>query len=249
MLDALYRFLATVGLQAPPHPLLVGVPAGLVFGALVFFVVGLAFKRAQFLATARHASILALVMLVPAILFGVFDWIHYFQGAVIPAIRAKMILSAILLVLLGAGIIVGSEERPRSAALAIVYACSFIAAAAVALYGAGLVYGKGPVVAEAPRIGVAEGRTEPAGEAKDLDGKALFEANCAGCHAGGGNSIVASLPIKGSGKMAGFEGFERFVRAPAMPDGKPGDMPPFGEDALEEAQAKVLYAYMKAEFR
>jgi mono/diheme cytochrome c family protein len=49
--------------------------------------------------------------------------------------------------------------------------------------------------------------------------------------------------------MGSLESFVAFVRAPAMPDGKPGEMPSFDEDTLEEAQVRALYAYVKEEFK
>ena len=71
---------------------------------------------------------------------------------------------------------------------------------------------------------------------------------CRSGHSGGGNAIVPSLPIKGSKRLASLELFTAFVRAPAMPDGKQGDMPSFGEDTLEEGQARELYSFLEAEF-
>jgi mono/diheme cytochrome c family protein len=34
-----------------------------------------------------------------------------------------------------------------------------------------------------------------------------------------------------------------------MPDGKPGEMPPFAQDALTEPQVKDLYDYVSVAFR
>jgi mono/diheme cytochrome c family protein len=167
----------------------------------------------------------------------------------IPAIRIKMGLAAALLVLLGLGIILGSEVRLRSAAMAIIYGLSFVAVLGLGYYGASLVYGRGALVAQSSSIGVAAAPSAIEAKKGEPGGKALFEANCQACHAGGGNSIVASLPIKGSKRLAGLEAFERFLRAPAMPDGKPGDMPPFDEDTLADGQAKELYGFLKAEFK
>lgn len=252
MIDSLYRLLGRLGLSYPIHPPVAMVPVGLVTGALVFFAIALILKRRRFVPTARQVSILALAFVLPAILFGVFDWMHFYHGAMMPAIRVKLGLAAALLVLLGLGLILGSEPKPRSAAMAVIYACSFLAVAGLGHFGSGLVYGRGGEVEE-QRIGRAEGPPEGGGpalpEGKDLDGKALFASNCEGCHAGGGNAIVASLPIKGSKKLADFAAFQRFIAAPTMPDGKTGDMPPFGEDALEEGQAKALFSFVKAEFK
>jgi uncharacterized membrane protein len=249
MIDAFYGLLGRIGFTDPLHPPIVHVPIGLVIGALAFFAIALLFKRKLLVMTARQVSILALVFVFPSILFGVFDWIHFYHGAMIPAIRIKMGLAAALLVLLGLGIILGSEVRLRSAAMAIIYGLSFVAVLGLGYYGASLVYGRGALVAQSSSIGVAAAPSAIEAKKGEPGGKALFEANCQACHAGGGNSIVASLPIKGSKRLAGLEAFERFLRAPAMPDGKPGDMPPFDEDTLADGQAKELYGFLKAEFK
>jgi uncharacterized membrane protein len=249
MIDSLYRLLASFGFKDPLHAPIVHMPIGLVVGALVFFAIAMLLKRERLVLTARHASILAFAFAFPTILFGVFDWIHFYRGALIPAIRIKMGLAASLLILLSLGIILGSEVKLRVPAMAIVYICSFAVAAGLGYFGGSLVYAKGPVVADSPSIGISEARPAPMGGEKGPAGRGIFESNCSACHAGGGNAIVASLPIKGSGRLASLEAFESFVRSPAMPDGKRGDMPPFGEDALEAGQVKELYAFLKAEFK
>jgi mono/diheme cytochrome c family protein len=249
MIDTLYRFLASVGFKDPLHAPIVHVPIGLVIGALVFFAVAIIFRRGHLAVTARRVSILALVFVFPSILFGVFDWLHFYHGAMIPAIRFKIGLAAALLVLLGAGVILGGEAKPLKAAMAIIYACSFIAVVALGYFGGSIVYGQGKLVADSPSIGVASPARERAPGDGGNDGRALFESNCRACHPGGGNAIVASLPIKGSGRMASLDAFARFIRAPAMPDGKEGSMPAFGEDELEDLQVRELYAYLEAEFK
>ena len=60
-------------------------------------------------------SILAFIFVFPTILFGVFDWLHFFKGAFIAPIVYKMILASAVLVLLAIGIIVGSELQVRTA--------------------------------------------------------------------------------------------------------------------------------------
>ena len=49
--------------------------------------------------------------------------------------------------------------------------------------------------------------------------------------------------------FADREGAERFMRDPSMPDGKPGDMPPFGKDTLDDGQMGELYSFLGAEFK
>jgi len=260
-IDALYGFLGTLGFTDPLHPAIVHIPIGLVIGAFVFFAVALVFKRKQLVLTARHASILALVFAVPSILFGALDWIHFYHAAPIPAIRIKMALATILLVLLVLGIILGGKGKSRSAAMLAIYACSFLCVIALGWFGAGLIYARGAsptrqsAVSAAPAASSASAAQQaspmpsaalPAGFAA---GKGLFSDNCEACHPGGQNVVNPKLPIKGSKRLASLAALESFVRAPTMPDGSAGGMPPFGTDSLTSGQVKDLYAYLSTTYK
>jgi len=247
MIDGLYRLLATLGFTDPLHAPIVHIPIGLVIGAFCFFGLAMVFKRRHLVLTARQISIMALVFAFPSILLGVFDWIHFYHGALIQAIKIKMILAGLLLVLLGLGIILGGEKKPRRLAFWIIYGLSFATVVGLGYFGGGLVFRGGSAFAQNSTIGVAQAPS--AGSATASAGTSLFEANCQACHAGGGNGLVASLPVKGSKKLASLEAFERFVRKPAMPDGKSGEMPGFAPDALSEAQMRELYNFVSAEYK
>jgi mono/diheme cytochrome c family protein len=250
MIEALYRFLKSVGYEHPIHSPIVHMPIGLITGAFVFFVIALLFKRKQLILSARHASILALAFAFPTILFGVFDWIHFYHGAMIPAIKYKMVLAGLVLVLLGLGIILGSEVKIRSTAMVLVYTFTFLAAVGLGYFGGNLVYGQGPAV-DSSQLGVSQAGPTAAGSpaASAGDGRALFGVNCAACHPGGANVIVASLPIRGSKRLSDIDAFEKFLRAPTMPDGKEGSMPAFADETLNRSQIKSIYDYVSANFR
>ena len=245
MIDGLYRLMSSLGYEHPLHPPITHIPVGLVIGAFFFFLLAVIFRRQRLHLTARHIFVLALIFAFPTILLGVFDWIHFYGGALIPAIKVKMVLSAILLVLLGAGIILGDEAKPRRLVMAAIYALSLATVIGLGYFGGSLVFGKASLVAPAPSIGVAQGVASAEPEERGSQGKALFQENCESCHAGGGNIVVASLPLKGSKRLESLDSFERFVRAPTLPDGKPGPMPPFGKDSLDEGQVKALYDYVE----
>jgi mono/diheme cytochrome c family protein len=247
MIDSLYRLLGRFGFTDPLHPPIVHIPIGLVIGAFVFLAVALLFKRGQLVATARHASILALVFAFPSILFGALDWIHFYHAAPIPAIRIKMVLAAALLVLLALGIILGGKGKSRNAALLVVYALSLLDVVALGYFGASLIYSRGQASSRPSAVSsAAPAAATPAGfEA----GRSLFADNCQACHPGGGNSVYPKLPVVGSKRLASLADFEGFVRAPKMPDGRSGDMPPFGPEALSSAQVKDLYAYASVQFK
>jgi mono/diheme cytochrome c family protein len=204
--------------------------------------------------TARHVSILAFIFVFPTILFGVLDWMHFFRAAMITPIKIKMILAAVVLVVLAAGIILGSEVKVRAAPQVVLYALAFVAVVGLGYYGAKLVYGGWAgqkATAEAPS-GQPSAETPsgqkpaaPAGQTEAFAaGAKVFAANCQGCHPGGGNVIDAKLPVKGSKRLGSQEGFVAFIRSPAMPDGSAGSMPPFGEQAISAKQAADLYVYV-----
>jgi mono/diheme cytochrome c family protein len=240
MIDALYSFLASVGFNEPLHPPITHMPIGLVVGALVFFLVALLFKRKNLVMTARHVSILAFVFAFPTILLGVLDWVHFYKAAMITPIKIKMALAAVVLVVLAIGIIAGSGTKIRSVTMTIVYALAFVAAIGLGYFGAGLMYGRGVAPTASSGSPLSEGATR---------GQAVFAADCQSCHAGGGNVIVAELPLKGSKKLASRDVFASFIRNPVMPDGSAGSMPPFPADSLSDAQATDLYAYASAAWK
>jgi mono/diheme cytochrome c family protein len=244
MIDSLYAFLARLGFTDPLHAPITHMPIGLVTGALLFFLVAVIFKRRVLVLTARHVSILAFIFVFPTILLGVLDWMHFFHAAMIAPIKIKMILAAVVLVVLAAGIILGSEVRARAAPQLVLYALAFVSVVGLGYYGAKLVYGGWAgqkTSAEAP----AGQPAAPAGQEQAFAaGAQLFAANCQGCHPGGGNVIDPQLPVKGSKRLASQETFVAFIRAPTMPGGSPGSMPAFGEDALSVRQAADLYVYV-----
>ena len=258
MLVLFYGFLKSMGIEGPVHGLMTPMPIGLATGALFFFLAAILFKRSSLILSARHASILALAFAFPAIVLGVFDWIHFYHGALMPAIVVKMGLSLALLVLLGAGIIVGSEVKPHNIAMTTIYVLCFATVTALSCLGASVAYGRGGSesaaigLSEAPRKGPesAQAKGEVKAEAEGGEaGESLFESNCSGCHPGGENAIIASLPIKGSKRLVSLDAFRKFVRAPTMPDGKAGDMPPFAADALGDDKVTALYSFVSASFK
>ena len=251
MIEALYRLLKNLGYDHPIHAPLTHLPIGLIAGALVFFLVALIFKRKQLVLSARHASILALVFAFPTILFGVFDWIHFYHGILFPAIQYKIFLAGAVVILLGLGIILGGEVKLHSLAMTLISSLCFITAVGLGYFGGNIVFGQGLASgADAgSRIGVSAAPPSSATAGGESEGRSLFASNCQACHSGGGNSLVASLPIRGSKRMASLDAFERFIRAPSLPDGKSGDMPPFGKDALDDGQVGKLYSFVNAEFK
>jgi mono/diheme cytochrome c family protein len=242
MIDSLYELLAKIGFSDPLHAPLTHIPIGLVIGAFLFFLVAVLFGRKALVVTARHVSILAFIFVFPTILFGVFDWLHFFKGALIAPIKYKMILASAVLVLLGAGIIIGSELKVRTAPLMVIYALAVVGVVGLGWFGGKLVYGGfSPAQQAAPEAAApAPTSAAPAVPA----GQRLFASNCASCHPNGGNAIVAELPLKKSKKIESAESLAAFIRSPKMPDGSEGQMPAFPTDQLSDKQVGDLYTYV-----
>ncbi len=243
MIDSLYELIAKTGFTDPLHAPITHIPIGLVIGAFLFFLVAVIFNRKHLVLTARHVSILAFLFVFPTILFGVFDWLHFFKGALVAPIKYKMILASAVLVLLAAGIIVGSELKVHTASMTVIYALAVVAVVGLGWFGGKLVYGgwsPAPEAAAAAPSGA--GTTAPAAPA----GQRLYASSCAACHPRGGNAIVAALPLKTSLKLASEASFVAFIRSPKMPDGTEGEMPPFPADQLSDKQAGALYTYIQS---
>jgi mono/diheme cytochrome c family protein len=245
MIDALYALLARLGFTDPLHAPLTHIPIGLVIGAFLFFVVAVLFGKKNLVVTARHVSILAFIFVFPTILFGVFDWLHFFKGALLAPIKYKMILASAVLVLLAVGIVMGSELNVRAAPMMVVYALAVVGVVGLGWFGGKLVYGGfSPASQAAPAAssGAAKQGAAPAVPA----GQRLFASNCSACHPSGGNVIVAELPLKKSKKLASAAALTAFIRSPKMPDGSAGQMPSFGADQISDAQAGELYSYVQS---
>jgi mono/diheme cytochrome c family protein len=242
MIDSLYGMLAKLGFTDPLHAPITHIPIGLVIGAFLFFLVAVLFGKKNLVVTARHVSILAFIFVFPTILFGVFDWLHFFKGALLAPVKYKMILASAVLVLLAVGIIMGSELKVRAAPMMVVYALAVVGVIGLGWFGGRLVYGgwsPAPEAASAVASGAAQPSSAPAGQH-------LFTANCSACHPNGGNVIVAELPVKKSKKLASAASFTAFIRSPKMPDGSEGQMPSFPADQISDKQAAELYSYIQS---
>jgi mono/diheme cytochrome c family protein len=92
--------------------------------------------------------------------------------------------------------------------------------------------------------GGAGGRQGTSGQ--PLGGAGLFSENCAGCHAGGGNTIMPDLPLRGSSQLQNFKTFRVYIRYPTLPNGARGAMPGFPPSRISDRQMRDLYQYLKS---
>jgi uncharacterized membrane protein len=158
MIDDLYALLAKIGFKEPLHSPMTHMPIGLVVGALIFFLVAVIFKRKNLIVTARHASILAFIFAFPTIMLGIIDWIHFYHATLFVPIIIKMALAFVALVVLGAGIILGSEIRLHAVSLTVLYGTAFVAMIGLGYFGSGIVYGRGLQIKAPNSSAVIQGR-------------------------------------------------------------------------------------------
>ncbi len=220
-----YKILSDLGYTHPIHPVLVHLVVGLVAGAFFFYVVGALFRREALRQSARHCVLLALLFLVPTAVLGLMDWKHFYAGAWVSPVEAKVFLAGILLPLL-LMIALAVKRRPASRAALLLYGLSFANVVAIGYFGGELVYG-----------------AKDAAPSPELQaGQALYATNCKACHPNGGNTLDPTLPVKGSPKIKDFDTFLAWIRDPAPP------MPAFPETRLSGSQSKDLYDYVDHTF-
>lgn len=143
MIDDLFAFLVKIGFTEPLHPPITHMPIGLAVGALIFLLVALFFRRKHFVITARHVSILAFIFAFPTIILGVIDWIHFYNATLYTPIIIKMVLATVLLLVLGTGIIIGSEVKVHTFTLSLLALLSVGCAVGLGYFGSGIIYGRG----------------------------------------------------------------------------------------------------------
>ncbi len=226
--DTFYDFLDRIGYLHPIHPAMVHMPIGLVVGATAFIGIAAFTRLRHFRMSGHHALTLALIFWFPSVLFGIMDWQRYLGGAWLFAIKIKLALAAALFVLLVTGILLGYLGKTGLGVMAAIYGLCFATVVMLGYYGGGLVY-----------TGLA-----PAGPTTYKAGQKLFDNNCTGCHAHGGNVIAPNLPLALAPQLVKFEEFESFIRDPHMPDGTAGAMPTFPKPKISDEEAKALYDYV-----
>jgi len=222
-ISSFYQSLNRIGFTDPVHAALVHMPIGLAVGAFLFGWVSALFGRRNLAVSAHHCAILALIFWFPAVLFGLADWQHFYNGAWLNPIKFKLILAGILFILLAVAVFFGRrrETAPKGLILASV-TLAVITATLLGWFGARLVYG---------------------GKSHDVPvsyqvGEKIFTARCSGCHPGAGNVIDPDKPIRGASALNDPKAFISVLRNPKKP------MPVFSPAQLSDQDAHELYLYI-----
>jgi uncharacterized membrane protein len=228
LINSFYQFLESLGYAHPVHATQVHMPIGLVVGAFLFGFTALFFRKQILAGSARHCIILAFIFWFPTVLFGLMDWQHFYGGAWLFPIKMKIPLAGLLFILLIIGIILGFFKESVFKGTLFIYVIAFLNVVALGYFGGNLVYGG----------------MQPTAPKEYKAGEKLFRHQCSACHPHGGNAIMSSMPINGSSDLESFKTFDDFIRHPALPDGKPGPMPPFSPSRIPDQKAKELYDYI-----
>jgi uncharacterized membrane protein len=228
MLGKVYSSLEAIGYDHPIHPSTVHIPIGLLVGAMVLSLAAVVLRRPSLAQAARSCMILALLFTFPTILIGIMDWSYYYNDLWLHAIRVKVVLSGILVVLLGLGVVVDREGVRLRVLLVPVYVLSFLVVAALGYYGGELVYG---------------------GRAANILGSfgqsgSVFEINCAMCHPEGRSVTYPKLPLRNTPQLATLEKFVNQIRDPRLENGEHGKMPPIPREVLSDEDLWELYQYV-----
>lgn len=235
----LYQYLAEFGYHHPLHPVLTHLPVGLTLAGFIFILISSILRRPDYAQTAHHCMVLALLMAIPTVIMGYLDWRHFFGGAAIFAIKAKIALAAVLLVLLATVISMGRRRGRVVKTRAVVHLLAVLAAAGLGYYGGELVYGKKTTASD------TETKVEsPAGPPSIVAGKALFTQKCSFCHFTDSTETKVGPGLKGlfqrekmtsSGWPMSQENVRRQLKTPFE------QMPAFGGLSDEEIDALIAY--------
>jgi len=230
----LYELLSQIGYHHPLHPPAIHIPMGLIIGAFIFALASWVFNRESFSQTARHCIVLALMAAPVAILLGLMDWQHFYNGAWLLPIRIKVILSGVLIILLIVSWIVSRKGYRALTRRIVFYALCMATVIAIGFFGGELVYGPKKAVAASDDSTLVS------------QGAKLFAKNCSMCH----NTDSTKAKV-GPGLKDLFKNSQLPVSKKPVSDDSvvnqlktPFDqMPPYPN--LTDEQVQSLLAYMK----
>lgn len=236
MIESLYAFLAKSGYAHPLHPPLTHIPLGMVIGACIFLALARLRNKSQLALTARHCVILALFGFVPTVLLGLADWQHFYQGAMLFEIEAKLILAAALLLSLLMSVFLSRAGASHSRGVLVTYAINLLLAGALGYFGGELVFREKAATVKPHALSPLI-----------MEGQAIFTQNCSACHLTSSREAKLGPGLKGlfeqerlasTGAPLTEEAVRRQITNPAKL------MPPFA--SFTPAQMDALMAYLKS---
>jgi uncharacterized membrane protein len=240
MASELYQLLSSIGYHHPLHPAFTHLPVGLTITCFLFALLGYLSNRPQFTQTARHCTILAFLSVIPAIVFGYFDWQHFYGGATIFPVIAKMVLAAILLLVLCVLVFTVIKSQNVTGRQIGLYFVAFVMVIGLGFLGGELVFEKQPASDQNPPL---ESKTLTASQ---TEGKELFDQKCSSCHLADSTKAKVGPGLKElfqketmpvSGWQVTDDNLKRQLKTPF------DQMPAF--DQLTDKEITVLTEYIK----
>ena len=141
MFDFIYEMLQKFGYTHPLHPTLTHLPIGLVLAAFVFGLIAIVFRKPALFSTARHCITFALITVPLAVLLGLMDWQHFYNGDPNPLIIAKIILGFVLMALFSYAILLGRQGEVNTRKFLVISMLCFVVTCLIGFLGGELQYG------------------------------------------------------------------------------------------------------------
>ncbi|TKB06468.1 DUF2231 domain-containing protein [Desulforhopalus sp. IMCC35007] len=140
MTEFIFSTLEAIGFAHPLHPALTHIPMGMVIGCFFFGLVAFVTRKAVFLKTSLHCSVLALIFIIPTIFAGYLDWQQFFGGTMSIFITIKIVLAIVLTLLLAYSI----RENIQGAGVGkmfLLYTLCLACAGGLGFSGGEIIYG------------------------------------------------------------------------------------------------------------
>lgn len=171
----IYALFSSIGYHHPLHPALTHLPVGLTIAGSIFLVLSYLIGNQKYAQTAMHCVVLAILAAIPTIIFGYFDWQHFYSGALIFPIKMKLGLAFLLLILLFVTISITRRNDQKTSLRLLFHLCSLVVVIGLGYFGGELVYGEKDVSNQSISENTAQTETV-------MVGKDLFKKNCSFCH-------------------------------------------------------------------
>jgi len=156
MSDFIYHLFKSFGYRHPLHPALVHLPIGLNIGALLLSIAARSLRRPDLERSAYHALVLTCLFSFVALTMGLLDWQHYFNGAWLRPIKAKLFIAILYTALMVLGVVIGYLQGPQAKALLPIYTAGLLGVMSLGYLGGELTFSdRSPTAATA----LAEGQS------------------------------------------------------------------------------------------
>lgn len=248
---SIYQVLNSLGYTHPVHPTMVYLPIGCIMAAFIFGAVAALCNRPGLLTSARHCVTLALIAVIPTVIFGYVDWQHFLGGAWIFPIRMKMILAGIFLVLLSFTVGFCWKFSANRKTILVFIALCFLNVVAISYYGGEIVFAGFGKKYRNFETTINGKNTQPTATITYADVVDIFQQICIRCHKGFGAPDGLQLDSYEHAMKGGIDGK---VIVPGKPDkselilrikGLSKPAMPYGMEPLPEKKIETFVRWVE----